>query len=259
ISRAVGDVEELQSFIVSGIDQIIGEGVLWLATVVLVVLMDWKVATVSLAPLLLVYVLLRYFNARIKTIYTAARQRLGDVTTRLQENLSGVVVIKIFGREKPEAQRFYDATEGYYHEQIRAINARSVFFAITRSVGFFSNIFMIGMGGFLILRGGSFTVGKLLAFRAYWWRLFGPIQTLARVNDMVQRARAAGRRVFEVLDEPDDLSDASDAGDVESVRGSMELRSVNFSYRTEKKGLTTESTETTEKNNKESLASSSVS
>jgi ABC-type multidrug transport system fused ATPase/permease subunit len=55
---------------------------------------------------------------------------------------------------------------------------------------------MIGVGGYSILSGGSFTVGKLLAFRAYWWRLFGPIQTLARVNDMVQRAVAAARRVF---------------------------------------------------------------
>ena len=156
ISRAMSDVDELQSFIVNGIDQIIGEGVLWAATVVLVVLMDWRVASVSLVPLIMVYFLLRFFNARIKTIYTAARDRLGDVTTRLQENLSGVVVIKIFGREKPEAQRFYDATKGYYDQQIKAINARSIFFAITRSVGFFSNIFMIGVGGLLILQRQQF-------------------------------------------------------------------------------------------------------
>ena len=236
ISRAMGDVEEVQSFIVNGIDQIIGEGVLWASTVVLLMLMDWRVASVSLAPLILVYVLLRYFNAKIKTIYTAARERLGDVTTRLQENLSGVVVIKIFGREHEEARRFDDATQKYYGEQIRAINARSVFFAFTRSVGFFSNIFMIGMGGFLIIRGGSFTVGKLLAFRAYWWRLYGPVQTLARVNDMVQRAVAAARRVFEVLDAPDELPDAPDARELDTPRGGIELQTVSFQYPNEVSG-----------------------
>jgi ATP-binding cassette subfamily B protein len=233
ISRAMGDVDELQSFIVNGIDQIIGEGLVWAATVVLLMLMDWRVATVSLAPLLLVYVLLRYFNARIKTIYTAARERLGDVTTRLQENLSGVVVIKIFGREKQEARRFYDATEGYYEQQVKAINARSVFFGFSRSVGFFSNIFMIGLGGFLILSGGpaeTFTVGKLLAFRAYWWRLYGPVQTLARVNDMVQRAGAAGKRVFEILDAPDEMPDAPGARPLPLARGEMELSHVSFCY-----------------------------
>ncbi|MDB5299452.1 MAG: transporter ATP-binding protein [Phycisphaerales bacterium] len=233
ISRAMGDVDELQSFIVNGIDQIIGEGLVWAATVVLLMLMDWRVASVSLAPLLVVYVLLRYFNARIKTIYTAARERLGDVTTRLQENLSGVVVIKIFGREKQEARRFHDATEGYYQQQVKAINARSLFFGFSRSVGFFSNIFMIGLGGFLILTGGpqsTFTVGKLLAFRAYWWRLYGPVQTLARVNDMVQRAGAAGRRVFEILDAPDEMPDAPDARPLPQARGEMELSHVTFRY-----------------------------
>ena len=236
MSRAMGDVDELQSFIVNGIDVIIGEGVIWIATVTLVMLMSWKVASVSLVPLIVVFFLLRHFNARIKPIYAAARDRLGDVSTRLQENLSGIVVIKIFGREKEEAERFRGATKMYYDEQIKAINARSTFFPFTRGVGFFSNIFMLGLGGYLILTNGGFTLGKLIAFRAYWWRLYGPVQTLARVNDMVQRAVAAGRRVFEVLDAPDELPDAPDARALETVRGEMALRDVWFRYPTDISG-----------------------
>jgi ABC-type multidrug transport system fused ATPase/permease subunit len=230
ISRAIGDVDEVQSFIVNGIDQIIGEGLQWIATVVLVELMDWKVATASLAPMVVVYILLRIFNARVKTIYTSVREKAADVTTRLQENLAGVVVIKIFGREKQEAERFRAATAEYYEQQIRAVNARSLYFPFTRAVGFLSNVFMIGVGGYSILTGGGFTIGKLLAFRAYWWRLFGPVQTLARVNDMVQRAMAAARRIFEVLDAPDDLPDDADAKPLERVRGAIELRDVTFRY-----------------------------
>src|SRR5437667_12785130 len=89
---------------------------------------------------------------------------------------------------------------------------------------------MIGVGGYFMITDGSFTPGKLVMFRAYWWRLFGPIQTLARVNDMVQRATAAGRRVFEVLDAPDELPDAPDAIEIHDVRGQMELRGVTFAY-----------------------------
>jgi ABC-type multidrug transport system fused ATPase/permease subunit len=230
MSRAMGDVDEIQTFIVNSIDVIIGEGVVWIATVVLVLLMNWKVAVASLSPLVVVYFLLRYFNSKIKPIYTAARERLGDISTRLQENLSGVVVIKIFGREEQEAGRFRAATESYYREQIRAINARSLFFSFTRGVGFFSNIFMIGVGGFFILTNRGFTLGDLIAFRAYWWRLYGPVQTLARVNDMVQKAIAAARRVFEVLDAPDELPDAPDARALANVRGAMEIRDVSFRY-----------------------------
>ena len=233
MSRAMGDVDEIQTFIVNSIDVIIGEGIVWIATVVLVMLMNWRVAAVSLAPLVVVYFLLRYFNARIKPIYTAARERLGDISTRLQENLSGVVVIKIFGREEQEAGRFRAATESYYREQIRAINARSLFFSFTRGVGFFSNIFMIGVGGFFILTNRGFSLGDLIAFRAYWWRLYGPVQTLARVNDMVQKAVAAARRVFEVLDAPDELPDAPDARAPANIRGAMEIRDVSFRYPTD--------------------------
>jgi ABC-type multidrug transport system fused ATPase/permease subunit len=235
MSRAMGDVDELQSFIVQGIDVIIGEGLLWCGTVFIVFLVDWRVASASLAPLIIVYFLLRRFNARVRPIYASVRQRLGDVSTRLQENLSGVVVIKIFGREKQEAQRFHDATEAHYRQQIKALNARSLFFPATRVIGFFSNVFMIGVGGYYMITDGSFTPGDLVMFRAYWWRLFGPIQTLARVNDMVQRASAAARRIFEVLDAPDELPDSPGAVPLPElkgakIKGDIHLKNVSFAY-----------------------------
>jgi ABC-type multidrug transport system fused ATPase/permease subunit len=231
MSRAMGDVDELQSFIVGSIDVIISEAVLWVGAVTIVMSANWRVASASLAPLVLVYFMLRVFNRRIKPIYEAARDRLGDVSTRIQENLSGVVVIKIFGREKAEARRFEEATGRYYDQQIKAINARSVYFPFARAVGFLSNVMMIGVGGYYMLQTPpQFTPGDVVLFRAYWWRLFGPVQTLARVNDMIQRAVAAARRVFEVLDAPDELPDAPDATPLGDVRGEMELRDVTFSY-----------------------------
>jgi ABC-type multidrug transport system fused ATPase/permease subunit len=237
MSRAMSDVDELQSFLVNSIDQIVGDGLQWVVTVVLVMLLSWKVSVASLAPLLVVYVLLRIFNKKVAPIYKAAREKAGDVSTRLQENLAGVVVIKIFGRETEEARRFREATDNYYDQQVKAIRARSTFFPVSRAVGFLSNPLMLGVGVYSILTGGSFTVGMLLVFRAYWWRLFGPINTLARINDMIQRAIAAARRVFEVLDAPDELPDAPDAKQIDHPRGDIELRHVDFSYGAELRGV----------------------
>jgi ABC-type multidrug transport system fused ATPase/permease subunit len=232
MSRAIGDVDEVQSFIVNSIDQIIGDGGLWITTVIIVLYFDWRVAGASLLPLVAVFFMLIVFNRRVRPIYTAARQAAGEVNTRLQENLSGVTVIKIFGREKEEAHRFERATWGYYVQQMKAVIARNIYFPFTRAVGFLSNVFMIGVGGYLILKNpaGSFSVGTLLMFRAYWWRLFGPVQTLARVNDMVQRGGAAARRVFEVLDAPEELPDAPDAVAVQEITGAMSLENVSFRY-----------------------------
>jgi len=230
MSRAIGDVDEIRGFIVGGIDQIIGEGLLWVITVVIVMLLDWRVASVSLLPLIAVYGLLRVFNARVQPIYKTAREAAGRVSSRLQENLSGVVVIKIYGREKAEEERFREVTDDNFRQQVRAINARTIYFPFARAVGFLSNVFMVGLGGWSILSGGSFTLGKLLAFRAYWWRLFGPVQTLARVNDMVQRAVAACRRVFEVLDAPADVADSPTAKAASEVQGRLALDNVDFGY-----------------------------
>jgi len=102
----------------------------------------------------------------------------------------------------------------------------------SRAVGFLSNVFMIGVGGYYMLYDRSFTPGDVVLFRAYWWRLFGPVQTLARVNDMVQRASAAAKRIFEVLDAPDELPDAPDAVPLTQVTGAMELHNVSFAYDT---------------------------
>jgi ABC-type multidrug transport system fused ATPase/permease subunit len=232
MSRVMGDVDELQSFIVNSIDTIIGDGALWLVTVGVVMWKSWRVASLSLAPLIIVFVMLRIFNRKIMPLYAAARAANGEVSTRLQENLSGIVVIKIFGREKNEAARFDAATLDYYNNQVRAIRARNIFFPLSRAVGFFSNVFMIGYGGYLILRypHGSFTVGTLVLFRAYWYRLFGPVQTLARVNDWVQKAKAAAKRIFDVLDAPDELPDAPDAVAATNIAGRIELRDVTFQY-----------------------------
>jgi ABC-type multidrug transport system fused ATPase/permease subunit len=229
MSRTMGDVDELKSFIINGIDSIISDGVLWIATVVILFASDWRVSAASLWPLLGVFFLLRYFNSKIRPIYTAARERLGDVSNRLQENLSGVVIIKSFSREKQEAGRFEQATRDYYDAEVKGINARNIYFPFTRVIGFLSNVCMIGVGGYYMIQ-GSFSPGELVMFRAYWWRLYGPINTLARVNDMVQRAVAAARRIFAVLDAPEELPDNADAIDMPNVAGNMRLENVSFSY-----------------------------
>ena len=231
MSRGLSDVDELRGFVVGGIDQIVGEGLLWVMTVAIVFTVDWRVAGASMLPLVGVYILLRIFNVRVRPIYKAAREAQGRVASRLQENLSGVVVIKTFGRENDESHRFAEVTGENYDVQVKSINARTTYFPLAQAVGFLSNVFMIGVSGWLLLAGNtSFTFGKLVMFRAYWWRLFSPVQTLARVNDMTQRGLAACRRIFEVLDEPDELPDAPDAVTPERVDGRLELRSVDFRY-----------------------------
>ena len=120
----MGDVDELQSFIVSGIDVIIGEGLMWIVTVALVMLLDWRVASARSAPLIVVYLLLRVFNKQVAPIYKAARERLGDVSTRLQENLTASSSSRSSGAKSRRRIASARRPSAYYDQQIRAINAR---------------------------------------------------------------------------------------------------------------------------------------
>ncbi|HTE18138.1 MAG TPA: ABC transporter ATP-binding protein, partial [Armatimonadota bacterium] len=170
------------------------------------------------------------FNQRVKQLYRAGRDRLGDVGARLQENLGGMMVVKAFAKEPSEAERFRQSTEEYRRVQFSAVNARTLFFPMVQFIGFISNVLAVGVGAWLILQ-GRFTVGGLVAYRGYWWQLYAPVQSLAQINDLIQRGAAAGARVFEVLDEEVSVADAPDAVELAHVQGRVTFEDVHFSYR----------------------------
>lgn len=232
VARAVGDIDALQDVAIQGTDNVVANvlGFAWVAGVLL--WLNWQLGLVTLLPIVAVFGLTRFFNARVRRVYREVRDRLGDVTARLQENLNGIVVIKAFSREPEESARFAEATGAHLRASFKAINARTAFFPAVRLVGFISNVLSVSFGAWLVLQ-GRFTVGGLVAYRGYWWPLFQPISSLATVNEMLQRAQAAGARVFELLDAPEPIADAPDAKDLVLTGGRVEFRDVRFCYRPE--------------------------
>ena len=231
ISRAMGDVDVLQEVAIQSIDSVIGNALSFLVVAGILLALNWKVGLVTLIPVLLVFPLTYYFNVKVKALYRETRDRLGEVNARLQENLTGLVLIKAFSKEKRELGRFQSVAGSYLQANYRAILARNTFFPAVRFVGFLSNIASIGYGGYLTVM-GQFTVGGLVAYRGYWWQLFSPISSLATINELIQRANAAGARVFELLDAPESVQDAPTAVTLTLDKGDsrVEFRDVSFSY-----------------------------
>lgn len=231
IARAMGDVDVLQEVAFQSIDSVIGNTLSFLVVAGILIGLNWKLGIITLLPITLVFVLTKYFNVRVKALYREARDRLGEVNARLQENLTGLTLIKAFAKEVYEASRFQLVSERYLQTNNRAILARNTFFPAVRFVGFFSNILSVGYGAWLVMH-GQFTVGGLVAYRGYWWSLFSPIGSLATINELLQRANAAGARVFELLDAPESVTDAPNAGTLTIDKGSssVEFQSVGFTY-----------------------------
>lgn len=229
ISRAIGDVDALRDAAIRGIDSVLGSVLSFVVVAGILVRLNWVLGLSTLLPMAIVFGLVRRFNRHVRAIYRSVRDKLGDVSATLQENLSGITVIKAFAREEQESARFWGVLDSYLSTSFRAVNARSLFFPAVQFVGFLGSVIMIGLGAVLVLQ-GRFTVGGLVAYRAYWWQLYSPIDTLATVNELLQRALAAGNRVFELLDAEETVADASDAVPLEHVRGEIRLQNVSFAY-----------------------------
>jgi len=231
ISRTMSDVDVLQEVAFQSVDSIIGNTLSFLVVAGILIKLNWKLGLLTLMPIGVVFFLTRYFNTLVRSLYRQTRDRLGDVNARLQENLSGITLIKAFAREKYELGRFSSAADLYKQANYRAIRARNTFFPAVRFVGFFSNILSVGFGAYLVMK-GQFTVGGLVAYRGYWWQLFAPINQLAAINELMQRARAAGNRVFELMDADQTVTDVPDAPSLTIMprKADVEFQDVTFGY-----------------------------
>jgi len=232
MSRLGSDVDAVQDVVIRGTDSVVANFLRLVGVSIIFCSLNLKLGLATLAPILVVGLFLKLFNKRVRGIYKAARERLGEVNAKLQDNLQGIRVIKGFAREDVERAAFRQVAERYLNENLAAIRTRTAFFPFVRFLASFGNTTMIGYGAYLILK-GQFTVGGLVAYRSYGRYFFGPIDDLTQINDTVQRAIAAGSRLFEVLDTPETVADKPGARDlsVSAPRGELAFENVSFRYK----------------------------
>ncbi len=229
IARTIGDVDTLQEMVIDGVDSVIANAFQFVIVAAIIVGLNPTVGSLVLAPMAGVALLAWVFNKRIGGLYRRIRDRLGDVSAKLQENLLGMLIIKAFAREAYESARFEDESRRYLGESVKGVVARTVYFPAVFIVGFFSNVIMVGVGAYFVLM-GQFTIGGLVAYRGYWWQLFSPVNALARTNEMIQRMIAAAERVLEVLDAPLEVEDRPGALVLERSDGHITCDDVWFGY-----------------------------
>ncbi|MCZ7646706.1 MAG: ABC transporter ATP-binding protein/permease [Planctomycetota bacterium] len=235
-ARVVGDVDVLNEVVINGVDTILTNALGFVGVAGIVLWLNWKVGVLTLIPLALVAAMVWYFNLKVKGLYRRVRDRLGDLSALLQEHLAGIAVIKAFAREPHEGERFEERNAAYYSESLKGVRARSFYFPGVMAVGFFSNVAMLGAGAYFVYR-GEFTIGGLVALRGYWWQLFSPVQSLAQINEMIQRAGASAGRLFDVLDAPETVRDAPDAKELPSFEGRLVFERVGFAYTSDRPAL----------------------
>ena len=229
MSRVTNDVNAMEQFITHGVPLTVVDLMRLVGASIVLLTLNWRLALVVLIPLPLMAVGLRMFNERARPIYRQVRDRLGDINSRLQDNLAGIRVIQAFEQEENELRAFRNVSEEYYRQQIKAIRTWSVFFPALQ--------FLTAVGGALVLGFGAravvandITLGTLVAFLAYIASFYEPLRRLTEVDNTFQQAIAAGERIFEILDVDSEVKSAPGAMSLTETRGEVQFEDVHFRY-----------------------------
>jgi subfamily B ATP-binding cassette protein MsbA len=229
MSRVANDVEALENFVTHGVILTTIDLLRLAGATAMLLALDWRLALVVLALLPFIAIALRRFNRRARPIYRQARDRLGDINARLQDNLAGIRVIQAFGREDAELARFRDVSGDYYRQRVRAIRTWSTFFPALSFIAAFGGTLVLGAGAWMVIN-KQLSLGTLVAFMAYITSFYDPLRRLTEVDNTFQEAIAAGERIFELLDEEPEIQDTPDAMALEAITGDVTFDDVHFRY-----------------------------
>ena len=230
LSRVTADVDGIQDVLLRGTDAVAGNALRLIGVIIIFIALQPLLGLIVTLPMLIVALMLRRYNGTVRPAYRAARTRLGDLSALVTDRIAGIRVVQGFAREEAEERKVKEIGTQLYEEGVKAVTIRNRAFPLVRFIANFGNILMLGGGVFLIAR-GQFTLGGLLAYRGYGRYFYGPIDDLVNINDLLQRAEASGRRIFQVLDAPEAVAQRPDAAPLPlPARGELSFENVTFGY-----------------------------
>ncbi len=229
MSRTTADVEAVRRFFGRGLLGLIQVIVLFAGIATILVSMNWKLALLSLAFLPPIAVRAVVVSRRLRPIWLKIQELLGVLGTTLEENLTGVRVVKAFSRQKEESQKFRSQAKQLYDEEINA--ARQMAFN-NPLMGFLISlpaVLILWYGGRQVIA-GSLTIGGLTQFILYLGMMAMPIRRLGFTINQFSRTASAGQRILEILDTESPVQEKPNAIELNSVRGEVSFDHVSFRY-----------------------------
>ena len=229
MSYVTNDVSALQSAMVDNVVEMITETVILVASIVMMIYLDWKLFLVTFATFPVVLFFIDSFGKRIRKSGSRIQEAAADITSVLQEVASSPRVIKSFVREGYEVERFDKENMNNFRANMKYAQLSSTLTPTIEFVAAVGVSIILWYGGNSVIN-GSITAGSLVAFLTYAVNISNPIKRLSRVIGNIQKALAAAQRVFDVLDLPEDIKNAPDAKALPPVKGDVRFKDVCFAY-----------------------------
>lgn len=201
ITRVTADVDALNEMFTAGVVAGLGDLFTLLAIGVLMFVIDWRLAIASFVVVPLVVLVSRGFQVRVRSAYRDIRARLARINAFLQERLTGMRLIQLFGREQDEKQRFDELNTAHLNAHLRSIRVYALYFPAIELLTTTALAVLIvaaasGVGS------TALTIGTVAAFLQLLRRFFQPLQDLSEKYNILQGAMASSERIFRLIDEP---------------------------------------------------------
>ena len=229
MSRATVDLQGVRFFLGYGLIFFF-QNILTVASVTVVLFFfEWRLALVVLAVTpFIVALAYRYSHVAHPTLRDV-QQKLADVATVSEENIVGVHVVKAFAQEPAEEEKFRGRNEALFAQTIRANRQRATYVPLLSFVPLLAQAAVLLFGARMVAH-GSLTVGSFVSFNLYLALLVMPLRSLGMWIGQAQRATASGERIFQVLDEPEEIANKPAAVELPPGDGEIRLENVSFSY-----------------------------
>jgi ATP-binding cassette subfamily B protein len=236
-ARSTGDVMSRATNDLAAVRAVLGPGIMYsmntittfIVGSILLFHLNWKLTILAYIPLALVSMTVGYFGRRIHDRFEEIQERFSDISTRAQENISGIRVVKAFAREDAEIRAFEALNHGYIRANISMIRLWGVFHPLMTVLLGLSTVALLWFGGRQVVF-GNLTLGEFVAFMGYLSMLIWPTIAIGWVMNVIQRGAASMGRMLEIMRAEIDIKDAPDAALPDGIEGAVEFRNLSFSY-----------------------------
>lgn len=231
MSRLTGDVDAMERLISEVGDRLLMEALSLFITVGILFWMDWRLALCALAPIPFMLFHMRIFSRKIRPVYRRTRDQNGALTARLQDNLSGIRVIKAFHAEAAECAHFEQENKALFEVQMDSVRLFSIAFPLVQFITAIGGLLVTGVGfHYLLQPEPSVSLGTLIAFHGYIRQLYQPIGHLFQMYNSVLQSLASGERIAEILECEPGVADAPGATALPPIAGEVRFTGVSFGY-----------------------------
>lgn len=230
ISRFTNDVAIVQASITATFLNLIREPLTIIVFLIIAVSISWQLTLISLIVLPFTMLIIYWIGLKLRKQSGRIQAKLADITSILQETISGVKIVKSFTMEEYENKKFFRETRNYLKLILKIVRVRNLSSPLTEFLSVIIGVFIIYYGGVLVLEQKTLKASEFLGFLFAIFQLMPPIKELSSVNNRIQESSAAGDRIFEILDTKPNIIDHEHSVELQKFEKNIVFDKVFFQY-----------------------------